>query len=94
MSDSFDTAWKIAKDDEEDEWIFEDWENDRHEDGRYQWTMMQYCPTCGAFQISNDTGRTETRELCSDGGEDHDWEFYDGRPTDERGMALPDEDEY
>jgi hypothetical protein len=87
MSD-FDKAWKVAKE-SEDDWIFNDWDNDVLEDGRPQWTMMQECSTCGSIQISNNTGWTETRELCSDGAEDHDWEMIDARRTDERGMALP-----
>ena len=44
MSD-FDKAWKVAKE-SEDDWIFNDWDNDKFEDGRPQWTMMQECPTC------------------------------------------------
>ena len=87
MSD-FDKAWKVAKE-SEDDWIFNDWDNDKFEDGRPQWTMMQECPTCGSIQISNDSGWRETRELCSDGGEDHNWEFVDGRRTDELGHSLP-----
>ena len=86
---AFEKAWKIVKVDEaETQRIFTAYDNDKHEDGRPQWTMMQYCPTCGSTQISNDSGRIQTRDFCSDGGEDHDWELLDVRRTDEYGMAL------
>ena len=96
---NFEKAWKVVKeeevadDEESDDWIYDSWDNDALEDGRPQWNMMQQCSTCGSIQISNDTGRTQTRDLCLDGGEDHDWEMIDGRRTDMYGMALPTCDE-
>lgn len=95
---NFEKAWDVIKNepvpDEEEEsedWIFRDWENDKHPDGSYQWTMLHKCRDCGSMSISNDGGWNQSRELCSDGGEDHDWQMYDSRPTDEYGRAIVEE---
>tara|TARA_Y100000361_G_scaffold9019_2_gene7332 strand:- start:4096 stop:5229 length:1134 start_codon:yes stop_codon:yes gene_type:complete len=91
--DIFDQAWNVAKEEmvSDDEEIFSHWDNDRHEDGRYQWTMMQSCPDCGSIEIYNDSGSMRTRDLCIDGYEDHNWVMLDTHPTDEYGRALPDD---